>query len=161
MRYNSWYWFHNTIFSQLFFNRMRFKTNYKWANKWYQYWYWSIPSYRCKQSSTVLIKANLKLQSVTFFWLKMIQNQFLGKYITNQSSKLSPYLSTIHNGKLIIMFSHLSGTGRFSWEIQACRHSSLRHVCKYKEGYPASRLYRTWGCCRWQIINSLFSQQLE
>ena len=34
----------------------------------------------------------------------MIQNQFLSKYITSQCSKLSPYLSPIHNGKLVIMF---------------------------------------------------------
>ncbi len=42
----------------------------------------------------------LKLQSVTFFWLKMIQNRFLGKYITSQYSKLLPYLGLIHNGNL-------------------------------------------------------------
>ncbi len=61
----------------------------------------------------------LKLQSVTFFGLKMIQNQYLSKYITSQCSKLSPYFSPIHNGYLIIMFSNLSGTGRFSREIRA------------------------------------------
>ncbi len=48
----------------------------------------------------------------------MIRNQYLSKYITSQCSKLSPYFSPIHNGKLIIMFSYLSGTGRFSQEIR-------------------------------------------
>ncbi len=33
-----------------------------------------------------------------FFWLKMIRNQYLSKYITSQCSKLSPYFSPIHNG---------------------------------------------------------------
>ncbi len=33
------------------------------------------------------------------------------------------------------MFSNLSITGRFPWEIQA-----LHHVCKHKEVVPASRL---------------------
>ncbi len=61
----------------------------------------------------------LKLQSVTFFGLKMIRNQKWSKYITSQCSKLSPYFSPIHNGYLIIMFSNLSGTGRNSQEIQA------------------------------------------
>ncbi len=35
----------------------------------------------------------IKLQSVTFFWSKMIRNQYLSKYITSQCSKLSPYFS--------------------------------------------------------------------
>jgi len=60
----------------------------------------------------------------------MIQNQFLSKYITSQCSKLSPYLSPIHNDKLVIMFSNSGGTGRFSREIRACRRSSLRHYVK-------------------------------
>ncbi len=63
------------------------------------------------------IKLNLKLQSGILFWLKMIRNQYLRKYITSQRSKLSPYFSPIHNGYLIIMFSNLSGAGRFSLEI--------------------------------------------
>ncbi len=33
-----------------------------------------------------------------FFWLKIIRNQYLIKYITSQCSKLSPYFSPIHNG---------------------------------------------------------------
>ncbi len=32
------------------------------------------------------------------FWLKMIRNQHLRKYITSQCSKLLPYFSPIHNG---------------------------------------------------------------
>lgn len=35
------------------------------------------------------------------FSKKIIQNPLLSKYITNQCSKRSPYLSPIHNGKLI------------------------------------------------------------
>ncbi len=46
----------------------------------------------------------LKLQ------LKMIQNQYFSNYITSQCLKLSPYFCPIHNGKLIIKFSNLSGT---------------------------------------------------
>ncbi len=61
----------------------------------------------------------LKLQSCTFIWLKMIQNQYLRKYTTSRCSKLSPYLSPIHNGYLIIMLSNLSATCRFSQEIRA------------------------------------------
>ncbi len=34
------------------------------------------------------------------FWLNMMRNQYLSKYITSQCSKLSPYFSPIHNGKL-------------------------------------------------------------
>ncbi len=63
----------------------------------------------------------LKRQSVTFFWLKMIRNQNLSKYITSQCSTLLPYFSPIHNGQLIIMFSNLSGTGKNSQEIGSCR----------------------------------------
>ncbi len=86
----------------------------------------------------------LKLQSVTFFGLKIIQNQYLRKYITSQCSKLSLYFSPIHNSKLILMFSNLSGTGRFSREIRAwhCVIASLRHVCKHKDVFPANSLYR-------------------
>ncbi len=62
-----------------------------------------------------------------FLGLKMIQNQYLSKYITSQCSKLSPYFSPIHN----------VGTGRFSREIRAW---SLHHVCKHKV-FTASRLY--------------------
>ncbi len=47
-----------------------------------------------------------------FFWLKMIQNQLLSKYTTNQCSKWSPFLRPIHNGKLVI-FSNLSALDRF------------------------------------------------
>ncbi len=61
-----------------------------------------------------------------FRWLKLIQNQYLSKYITSQCSKLSTY--PIHNGKLIIMFSNLSGTGRFSWEIRDSLNMSLAKV---------------------------------
>ncbi len=54
-----------------------------------------------------------------FFWLKIIRNQYLSKYITNQFSELSSYFSPIHNSKLIIMFSNLNGTGRNLREIRA------------------------------------------
>ncbi len=58
----------------------------------------------------------------------MIQNLLLGMYTTSQCSKLSSYLSPIHNGKLVIMFSNLGGTCRFSWEIKACRRSLCHYV---------------------------------
>ncbi len=69
----------------------------------------------------LIIKKNKRLKAAVrnFFGLKMIQIQYLRKYITSQCSKLSPYFSPIHNGYLIIMFSNLSGTGRFSREIRA------------------------------------------
>ncbi len=67
-----------------------------------------------------MIKAAVR----NFFWFKMIQNQFLGKYITSQCSNLSSYLRPIQNCKLVIKFSNLSGTGRL---IQACHCLSLRH----------------------------------
>ncbi len=53
----------------------------------------------------------------------MNQNLFLIKYLISQCLKLSPYFSPIHSGKLIIIFSNLSGVGR------------------NKEVVPASRLY--------------------
>jgi len=56
-----------------------------------------------------------------------MQNPFLSKYITSQCSKLSPYLSPIHNGKLVIMFSNSGGTGGFPREIRACSRLSLCH----------------------------------
>ncbi len=58
-----------------------------------------------------------------FFGLKIVQNLFLGKYITSQCSKLSPYLSLIHNGKLVILFSNLSGTGRYGGKY---KHAAVR-----------------------------------
>ncbi len=64
-------------------------------------------------------KYELKAAVRNFFGLKIIQNQYLSKYVTSQCSKLLPYFSPIHNCKLIIMFSNLSGTGRFSREIRA------------------------------------------
>ncbi len=70
----------------------------------------------CFLSTSLFIKAAVH----NFVWLKMIQNQFLSKYITSQCSKLSPYFSLIRNGKLV-MFSNLSGAGRFLREIRACR----------------------------------------
>ncbi len=42
----------------------------------------------------ILLKAAVR----NFFWLKMIRNQYLSKYIISQCSKLSPYFSLIHNG---------------------------------------------------------------
>ncbi len=80
----------------------------------------------------IILKAAVR----NFLGLKIIQNQYLSKYITSQCSKLSP--QPIHNGQLIIMFSNLSGTGRFSWEIRAC--VCVITLCKHKEVVPASRL---------------------
>ncbi len=79
----------------------------------------------------------LVVNVVLFFWLKMIQNQFLGKYITSQCSKLSPYLSPIHNSKLELMFP------RFSHKVQACRHLSLHHYDTSVNIKKESLLYRT------------------
>ncbi len=76
-----------------------------------------------------------------FFWLKMIRNQYLRNYITSQCSKLSPYLSPIHNGYIIIMFSNLSGTGRFLREIRACCRVITSR--KHKEVFLVSRLSHT------------------
>ncbi len=44
------------------------------------------------------IKKIVKAAVCNFFWLKIIRNQYLRKYITSQCSKLSPYFSPIHNG---------------------------------------------------------------
>ncbi len=41
---------------------------------------------------------HIKAAVRNFFWLKIIQNQYLSKYKTSQCSKLSPYFSPIHNG---------------------------------------------------------------
>jgi len=51
-----------------------------------------------------LYKMCLKLQSVAFWGLKIIQNPYLRKYITSQCSKLSVCLSSIQSGMLVIMF---------------------------------------------------------
>ncbi len=73
-------------------------------------------------SPKILVKSSdtkLKAAVCNLFWLKMIQIQYLRKYITSQCSKLSPYFSPIHNGSLI-MFFNLSFAGRFSWETWHC-----------------------------------------
>ncbi len=77
-----------------------------------------------------VLDLRLKLQSVTFLVKnKAICNQkhikkdpksIFEKVHNSQCSKLPPYFSPIHNGYLIIMFSNLSDTGRFSREIRAC-----------------------------------------
>ncbi len=54
--------------------------------------YYSITSKSCKDR--FLLKAAVR----NFFWLKIIRNQYLSKYITSQCSKLPPYFSPIHNG---------------------------------------------------------------
>ncbi len=58
----------------------------------------------------------------------------------------SPYLGPIQNGKLVIMFSNLSGTGRFSWEIQACSCSSLRHYITSVNAKNKSQLVHYIAC---------------
>jgi len=86
----------------------------------------------------------LKLQSVAFFGLKIIQNAYLRKYITSQCSKLSACLSSIQNGKLVIMFLILvvmvDFFGRFEHVF-----ASLRHICTHKEGVSASRFEDVGG----------------
>jgi len=89
----------------------------------------------------------------------MIQNQLLSKYITSQCSKLSPYL---HNGKLVIMFFNLSGTGRFPREIRVlplCRHLCMKCatavICEiiifmwvvHQRGSSARMNLMFWGVC--------------
>jgi len=70
-----------------------------------------------------------------FFWLKIIQNQLLSKYITSQCSKLVPYLNLIHNGKLVIMFLIwvvlVGFRGKYEFAF-----ASLCHVCIHKGGVP-------------------------
>jgi len=68
-----------------------------------------------------------KAADSSFFGLKIIQNTYLGKYITNQCSKLSVCLSSIQSGKLC------ASTGGFV------------HICTHK-GASGSRLY-----CEWRI----------
>ncbi len=46
--------------------------------------------YRRRYSRPLRVKAAVR----NFFWLKMIRNQNLSKYITSKCSKLSPYSST-------------------------------------------------------------------
>ncbi len=58
------------------------------------------------------VECSFKAAVCNLYWLKNIENQFLGKYITSQHSKLSSYLSLIRNSKLVIMFSNLSGFRR-------------------------------------------------
>ncbi len=84
-----------------------------------------------------------------FLWLKMIQNQYLSKCITSQCSELSPYFSRIHNGYLITMFSHLSGTDS---------SLALRH---YVTSVNMKKLSRLVSHVRILQIVSLFSQRLE
>ncbi len=48
--------------------------------------------------SLVIIDILVKVAVPNLFGLKMIQKQYLSKYITSQCSKLSPYFSPIHNG---------------------------------------------------------------
>ncbi len=99
-----------------------------------------------------------------------LQKQWL---FSNRLSKHSPHLQCllmynkwlrtrhlkadqIHNGYLIIIWVvRVCFRGRFE-HVSA----SLRHVCKHKEGVPLED-YLTWGSCRWHVVYSLFSQQLE
>jgi len=53
----------------------------------------------------------LKLQSVAFLGLKIIQNTYFTKYITNKVFKTLCLPSNIFNS---------SGAGGFPWEIRAC-----------------------------------------
>ncbi len=55
-------------------------------------------------------------------------------------------LSLIHNGKLVIMLSNLSGTGRFSQEIHACLCSSLHHYVTSVNIKNESRLVGYIAC---------------
>ncbi len=87
----------------------------------------------------------------------MIRYQYLSKYITSQCSKLSPYFSPIHNGKLIIMFSNLSDTVGFCGKFEYGT-ASLRHVCKHEEVVLATRLSHVRIL---QVPGRLFSQKLE
>ncbi len=48
-----------------------------------------------------------------FFFVKNDQKSIFEQVHNQHCSKLSPYFSPIQNGFLIIMFSNLSGTGRF------------------------------------------------
>ncbi len=59
----------------------------------------------------------LKLQSVTFLVKNDLKSIF--EQLHNQPMLKNIAFSPIHNGKLIIMFSSLSGMGRFSQEIRA------------------------------------------
>ncbi len=54
-----------------------------------------------------------------FFFVKTDPKLIFEKLHNQPVFKTLPYFSPIHNGKLIIMFYNLSGTGRFSQEIQA------------------------------------------
>ncbi len=68
--------------------------------------------------SYVKIVFSLLKAAVRNFFLVKNDPKSIFEYITSQCSKLLPYFSLIHNGKIIIMFSNLSGMGRFSREIQ-------------------------------------------
>jgi len=50
----------------------------------------------------VIKRAVLKLQSVAFCGLKIIQNTYLRKYITSQYSKRSACLISIQSGKFVM-----------------------------------------------------------
>ncbi len=91
-------------------------------------------------------ECHLKLHSIIIFGKKMIRYQYLSKYITSQCSKLSPYFSPIHNGKLIIMFSNLSDTVGFVGNSSM----ALRHYVTSVNMKKLSWLlgYRMWGSCR-------------
>jgi len=70
--------------------------------------------------STLVNQVHLfKAPICNFFGLKIIQNNFLSKYITSQCSKLSASLSPIQSGKLVITIEPV--------------FASLRHISTLKE----------------------------
>jgi len=100
-----------------------------------------------------------KAADSSFFGLKIIQNTYLGKYITNQCSKLSVCLSSIQSGKLC------ASTGGFVhtcpvhikelWVVGYIVNGGFdvyTHICTHKEGASGSRLYFERGCWRWRFI---------